>query len=531
VGTTDFLVQQFTLDAGVFNAPTGVFRVGGSWVGNPTIFAINGGTFGHNNGTVHLDPSFAECATRSATLYNPVGITFYNLIVEVNNLGCSEDNLNITGTGALIVQNNLTLTNGFANGSVFDVRGNVTVQPGFDGGSTALLFSGTSNQNFDLTGATGNFNGNVTINKSSGNVTLLSVCQLDAPSQNLSLLNGNLVTTLTNLLIVGDNVTVTGGSATSYVSGPVRKVGNDLFTFPTGKAGIYSPVRISAPSSVTDAFTAEYFVSNPTLLGYDITVTDPTITDVSSCDYWILDRTAGSSSVFVTLTWNRATGCYGFSNPAILTVGRWDGTQWSNAGVTGTTDSGTFGTVTSSLVSSFSPFAVASTSSPLPVQLVSFTARWVNRSVELEWKTATELNNNYFDIERSATGFQFEAIGRLNGAGTSNTSQVYRFTDEAPLSGISYYRLKQVDFDGTYEYSYVISVTNPYSYPGFVVYPNPVEGQFVYFTEEVNVQLFNSLNQPILFRSKVTSLDVSQLPAGLYLLRNQKGEVARLIIK
>ncbi|QOI98223.1 MAG: T9SS type A sorting domain-containing protein [Flammeovirgaceae bacterium] len=530
VGTTDFLVQQFTLDAGVFNAPTGVFRVGGTWSGSPTIFTINGGTFNHNSGTVRMDPVFPECASRTATMHVPAGATFNNLIIEVTNTGCTEDILNITGASSVVILNNLTLVNGVVNTATLDVRGNAVVQSGFDGGNAPILFSGSSPQTFDLTGAVGNFNGNVILNKTAESVTLLSSCQLDAASQSLTLTNGLLNTTSTNLLILGDNVTATGGSVNSYVNGPMQKIGNDAFTFPTGKAGIFSPIRISAPAVVSDAFLAEYFVTDPTLDGYDITLRAPTVTDVSSCDYWMLNRTAGSSSVQVTLTWNRATGCYGFSNTNILTVARWDGSEWSDAGVTATTDAGSTGTVTSALVSSFSPFAVASTSFPLPVQLVSFTANWVDRTIELAWRTATELNNNYFEVERSATGFEFEAIGRIAGAGTSNSLQLYSFIDEAPLSGISYYRLKQVDFDGTAEYSAVISVTNPYSNPGFVVYPNPVEGQVVYFTEEADVQLFNSLNQLILFRSRVTSLDVSDLSAGLYLLRNQKGEVARIII-
>jgi hypothetical protein len=452
------------------------------------------------------------------------------LLVEVTNTSCTEDILSISGFSVITVQNNLTLANGFVNGAAISVNGNTTVLPGFDGGSTGLIFSGTANQNFDLTGAVSNFNGNVTLNKGSGTVQLLSACQLDAPGQSFTLINGVLVTSSTNLLTIGDNVSVSGGSSSAYVSGPIRKVGNDAFTFPTGKSGIYSPIRISAPASVSDAFEAEYFLNLPTNDGYDINIHDPLITDVSACDYWILNRTAGTSNVTVTLTWNRATGCYGFSNTAILTVARWDGTQWTNAGVTGTTDSGMTGTVTSALVTSFSPFAVASTSSPLPVELKSFTGRWLGRLVQLEWITASELNNDYFEVERSTDGQEFSVLGRVDGSGTVNTEMHYSFIDEDPLPGISYYRLRQVDFNGSHEYSRVISLVNPNEPSDFEVYPNPAQGDRVSFNAESTVDVFNALHQYLFSCQRSKELDISNLASGVYYLRNHRGEMLRLVV-
>ena len=90
----------------------------------------------------------------------------------------------------------------------------------------------------------------------------------------------------------------------------------------------------------------------------------------------------------------------------------------------------------------------------LPVELLNFDARVVRNqtAVSLEWETATELNNDYFTLERSADGFAWEILGTKDGAGTSVKSIFYDFIDENPLAGISYYRLKQTDFDGAYEY-------------------------------------------------------------------------------
>jgi hypothetical protein len=228
-------------------------------------------------------------------------------------------------------------------------------------------------------------------------------------------------------------------------------------------------------------------------------------------------------------------GCYGFTIVNDLAVARWNGTQWTNAGKTAATISTpTTGTVTSSLVSSFSPFAVASTNAPLPVELLWFKADWQNRLVSLTWETASELNNDRFEIERSTSADDFEYIGQINGAGTTAENKSYLFVDESPLPGISYYRLKQIDFDGKFEYSKVISVTNEWNNPGFIIYPNPVtlSDKFISFKEPTRLQVYNALSQLILVQDKfVKELDITTLKPGIYMLRNQKGEIARLVVE
>jgi len=550
IGTTDFLVQQFTLDAGTFNAPTGSFNVGGVWTGNPTLFTYSAGTFNHNNGTVRFDPDFTECALRTATIDAAIPLIFNNLIVDVDNQSCTEDVLTITGSTTLSILNDLTLFDGSFNTVIMQVQGNVTVVSGFDGGTGSLQFSGGNPQNFDLAGATGNFNGDITINKSSNNVTLLSSCLLDAAAQDLTLTSGLLISTATNLLIIGDNVNVTGASINSYVSGPIQKTGNDAFTFSTGKAGIYSSIRISAPALITDAFTAEYFVANPTGAGYDISVREPIVTDVSSCDYWILNRTTGTSNVQATLTWNRATGCYGFSNTNILVVARWDGAQWTNAGVTATTDSGLTGTVTSAVISSFSPLAVASTSVPLPIELVYFKANWINEDIALDWRTASELNNDYFTIERSVDGIEFAELARVKGQGTKPSETTYQYMDEQPLIGRSYYRLRQTDFDNKFTFSNIVMAEQKLNQnPEVSVYPNPVDAESLRIQlkgykpgDDVMMRLTDIMGREIITHSlsvdstgsKEIEINRSRFTSGVFLITVTKGwskTVAKIVIK
>lgn len=109
----------------------------------------------------------------------------------------------------------------------------------------------------------------------------------------------------------------------------------------------------------------------------------------------------------------------------------------------------------------------------LPSELISFNAIYTNGKVELSWITASETNNDHFTIERSRNGADFESVSLIDGAGTSTGMIEYAETDFHPFEGISYYRLKQTDYDGTYRYSSVVSVNYIFGNDGFTIYPNP----------------------------------------------------------
>jgi len=95
---------------------------------------------------------------------------------------------------------------------------------------------------------------------------------------------------------------------------------------------------------------------------------------------------------------------------------------------------------------------------PVPVELVSFTGNNVNGKVLLEWKTATELNNNGFEVQRKAAESDFATIGFVKGQGTTTNQKEYSYTDKDLADGKYFYRLKQIDFDGTFEYSSEIEI-------------------------------------------------------------------------
>jgi len=111
----------------------------------------------------------------------------------------------------------------------------------------------------------------------------------------------------------------------------------------------------------------------------------------------------------------------------------------------------------------------------LPVKLVFLRANRQNEGVELDWQTASEEDNAFFQVEHSTNGREFYVIGELPGKGTTTTANEYHFQHSKPANGINYYRLKQVDYDGKFEYSRIVSVIVRQEEP-ITIFPNPTDG-------------------------------------------------------
>jgi hypothetical protein len=117
------------------------------------------------------------------------------------------------------------------------------------------------------------------------------------------------------------------------------------------------------------------------------------------------------------------------------------------------------------------------TVSPLPIELLSFDAIMNNKQVDVTWSTATETNNDYYTIEKSKDGIHFEPLSIVDAAGNSSSIINYKDIDTNPFEGISYYRLKQTDFNGTFTYSKIVAVNYSLSKDGFTIFPNPTQGE------------------------------------------------------
>ncbi len=176
--------------------------------------------------------------------------------------------------------------------------------------------------------------------------------------------------------------------------------------------------------------------------------------------------------------------------------------------------------------------------SPLPIELIAFDAQYKDHQVELSWSTATEINNDYFTIERSSDAIHFEEIARIVGAGNSNAVVHYSDVDQDPLSGTSFYRLKQTDYDGLFQYSEMTSVTISEE-EAVLVYPNPilknntitVQGNYdahdlFELLDEMGTVVKSSLNSN-------STMDLIGIPTGIYFLRirsNEELTIKRIVI-
>jgi hypothetical protein len=406
---------------------------------------VGTGTFNCNNLTLDGNATANNSNTR---------VQFFagnNHTFEVRGNFLMQDNAQFNATDA-------------SSATIIRFRGNYTNNVSeaqvLEGTTSRFTFNGAANQTI----STNNFNevfNSMTVTKSGGNVLLANPLEIKS---NLTFTTGDVNSTLANLLIFRDNATHTTPSHTSHTNGPVRKIGNDAFTFPVGNGTFYRSIGISAPSNSADHFTAQFFGISPDAVDGVVTANiEVPLTNISDCEHWILDRTSGTSNVFVTLSYEdySINNCSGVTDPVSLKVARWDAVAqiWRNHGGTGIgVPTGTI--TTAAAVTAFSPFALSTThlNNALPAELIHFDALPKNNEVQLIWSTASEINVDYFEVYRSRDGVSFNPITSVEATGNSSYLNQYSTIDSYPFSGLSYYQLKTIDNDGYSELSPIKSV-------------------------------------------------------------------------
>jgi hypothetical protein len=324
-----------------------------------------------------------------------------------------------------------------------------------------------------------------------------------------NLLLNNTLDVGSNTLTINDGgkVTPSGGSSSKYVKGSIKKKGNDAFTFPLGDGGKWARLKISASRNSGDAYTASYTNSGSSKSG-----TGSNLHSVSNVEHWDLsyNNNVASPSRDVTLYWEDASFS-GISNLNDLVIAHWNtsNTEWESLGQSTTSGStSSNGSITVNGVSNFSPFTFGSNSNnnSLPVELLHFTAQKTGDHVSLKWATASETNNRHFVVQKRIDD-QWQAIGTVEGQGTTTSKHSYTFEDREYQQGnTAYYRLKQVDFDGSYEYSEVRAVSSELAEAfRFITHPNPVRDRLILtlnavHPEKATVVIRNALGQQVLSR-------------------------------
>lgn len=261
----------------------------------------------------------------------------------------------LTITDNVDVDNDLTIASGttlVASSDTIYVGGQWNSQGTWTRGTSTVIFDGTGYEQLTgLAGSTINFY-NLGFNKTANSMTLSRPVKVNHA---MILTQGHIISSSTNYLEFANDATLTGGSDTAYVCGPVRKTGDDAFTFPLGDTTLtdssaYHPLGMSAPSSTTDQFEARYYAVGQTV-GDSLV---DSLASVSADEYWTLERKAGSSDVYVTLYWNRNSTNVDDVNA--LRVGGWDGYKWIDLGNSGLSISDRTGYFTSTI---YAPYTSA----------------------------------------------------------------------------------------------------------------------------------------------------------------------------
>lgn len=541
-----------TIDGtGVFRTATNTFPAG-DYV---AFVASTGGTI-----------EYEVTATNNPFTMNSVSLTSSPGTVTYNNLsirlqGVASGTVNMTDDN-VIINGNLTIP---AGGTLANTNNrNITIYKQwsnsgtFTPGTGTVSFSGADPLGQTITGATTFYN--LTVSKPAGNLTLANSVSVSGA---LTLTNGHLISTSTNLLQLGMSSTSSGGSTNSFVSGPIARpiFPGTSFNFPLGSiaASRYRPAAITAYGS-TETWNLQYVGNDPTTNAFpNESINMANIGAVSNFEYWLISR-PGTPSADVTLSYN--TGSYradvgNVGDVTSLRVAKWGGAQWDlPPGATGYSQSGSdiTGTVTVTGVTSFSPtpFTLASlhTNSPLPIVLLSFTARVAGDKVSLQWSTSQEVNNQYFTVVKTVDFESFQEVGRVESGGNSQMRQDYSMLDERPYVGRSYYRLKQTDFDGEVTFSEPVMIEfDGSAESNLVAYPNPFDGAEIEVEitglkglTEVPVVVYDQrgvvVYETILLNENSDALHhkiffQTKLSSGLYIIKSGKKQtlVKKLIVK
>ena len=563
---------NFSLSAGTFTSGTDIF-IKGNWTHNSL------GTFSGGTGTVTFNNGGPQNLTGTAATK-----TFNHLAVDMgagntltlvttttlnaNNYTQTTGNFNSSAATTFNVTGTYTLSAGtFTAPPTLNLGGNVTMNGGTWTNGTNTNFNGSLSQVILGAGPFPDFS-NMTFGNSAG-ITL----NADVSLTGTCTLSGGVVSTGTNLLILKSTTAadLSGYSNTNFIYGNLRRyIANNTstYTFPVGDGTAtsnYKRVDLINANLTGGGFTyLDASVATNTKSGsnVDFNINTSIATQFGSALTTISGPTAGQAVEWtISPDFSPASGSYGVDlfvantglsgteDDMFCVVKRPEGSSdyadWSSfEGSTTIPTGGSGGRIYNSGngyarrtgFTSFSRFAIARAQAPLPIELIQFTAKLINQSaVILNWITATEINNDYFIIEKTKNGMDFSEVARLKGAGNSSKIMYYSAIDEKPFQGKSFYRLKQVNIDGTNSFSQMEEINlSGENETFYTVFPNPSKGENVKVSfggynsnEEVLVVLKDNLGRE-LFSTLVitddsgkfiTAIDFeNRLPAGIYLI-------------
>lgn len=510
-----------------------------------TLTTSGDNTITHTSGIITFNGSAAQTLANAESFYglgidNEAGLTF-------------SDNVNVASTLELV---NGTITPGT---TLFQLADNVTIVRTTGSLASAPTFLGLVNIVYkgSVTPAheipLSNNVQNLEIDGSGIEVTLGFTLNVNGT---ITFTDG-IVTSGANVLVHTNNVatSLVGGSATAFVNGNLIRYiieNTDTYIFPVGNG-----------TAATNYLPVEFINNN--LVGINsLTVSAHTIIEGGDNIDDNLTTTENGGNSYINVIENGAWsvnpnveptgGSYGlrlYFNSAMaaqLTDNQFgilkrpsastSYTDWQSFGsTTAIPDVGHAGrTIASGYaqrlgLTSFSEFAIANAEWPLPVNLISFTGNWENQRVVLAWKTASEMQNDYFIVERSPDAVSFTEIARVNGQGNSVGAVEYELYDDHISQGIYYYRLTQVDYDGQANVEGIVTVQCPLFSQDIVLYPQPCFETLnvkmsACYASDVEMRIVNAMGKVVThFEAalmpgiQVVELNTSMIQSGWYVLQ------------
>ncbi len=307
---------------------------------------------------------------------------------------------------------------------------------------------------------------------------------------------------------------------------------NTFGTYILGSTGV--TVTFTTPSTTAGTLSGTVTNTRPTVVG-----SLPTGIVNLAERFWTINQ-SGLTGFSCALTFDLSTlgGVQNFNSLKVLRRNN-ASSSWNDAEtISGVTITRNAPFITVAGITSFSDFTIGSdASNQLPVELTEFGFRKADSGIELLWKTATELNNAGFEVERKSQGADWNTLGFVRGAGTTTEAQSYSFLDKS-ASGKVQYRLKQIDFDGQFEYSTVIEVDAglPKQFALQQNYPNPFNPTTVInyqlpVASNVSLKVYDVLGKEVMTlvngRQEAgdynVSLNAASLSSGVYFYRLQSG--------
>lgn len=471
MGTDSLGVRGSLNNSATFSGAAGAVRISGG------LNNLSGGTFTTGSGILAITGSLVNNGT-------------YNAGTDATSIGGSLTN---SGASALFNANTnaMTLNGNFTNSSsaVFNagtatiaVSGNWSQSATFNAGTSTVTFSNTASRT--LTGTT-TFNN--LIKTSGGSLTLNN--DIDV-SGSLTLTSGNITTGNNVVSLTNSTTQPLTGSSSSFIDGRLAitypNTAAESRVYHIGRGSIYRPVTIQQNAvSASPRVRVEMIEAAPT------GTFPPTLEGLSTVRHYGVNLLSGTmNSPTIQLSFNTNSPAdetitvAGNVHVARATASSGPWTDEGGSGVFSPAAPAGYAISGVTSIAAVTYFSIGYEDQPLPIELRSFEARFLNGIVKLDWVTVTETNNAWFTIERSEDGLHFDSLFSLEGAGISMEVKRYHEIDEYPLPGRSYYRLRQTDYDGLYTFSNVVMVYNPnVAETAMTIYPNPAKLSEDFFLE------------------------------------------------